>query len=167
MWNLAFEGLFAAYAETTTPARFFLHHTPYSARKEGSTGPNTVNSGLDCLSVCLSVSAVNPSFGALSGRLEGCWWRRVSGLFVAYDATTTPTRFPSFRALSTLEANQGQIDGFLSQLPYNCHQNRVAYVGDGLEICPWVASRVVGVGLVDAYDEPTRYRFMLFIRRHE
>ena len=33
-------------------------------------------------------------------------------------------------ALSTLEATQGQIDGSLSQLPYQCHQNRVASVGD-------------------------------------
>jgi len=30
----------------------------------------------------------------------------------------------------TLEATQGQIDGFLSQRPYKCHQNRVASVGD-------------------------------------
>ena len=29
-----------------------------------------------------------------------------------------------------LEATQGQIDGFFSQLPYKCHQNRVASVGD-------------------------------------
>ena len=31
---------------------------------------------------------------------------------------------------ATLEATQGQIDGFFSQLPYKCHQNRVASVGD-------------------------------------
>ena len=30
----------------------------------------------------------------------------------------------------TLEATQGQIDGFFGQLPYKCHQNRVASVGD-------------------------------------
>jgi len=29
-----------------------------------------------------------------------------------------------------LEATQGQIDGFFSQLPYKCHQNRVTSVGD-------------------------------------
>ena len=28
-----------------------------------------------------------------------------------------------------LEATQGQIDGFFSQLPYKCQQNRVASVG--------------------------------------
>ena len=33
-------------------------------------------------------------------------------------------RFPA------LEATQGQMDGFFSQFPYKCHQNRVAYVGD-------------------------------------
>ena len=31
---------------------------------------------------------------------------------------------------STLEGTQGHIGGFFSQLPYKCHQNRVAYVGD-------------------------------------
>ena len=31
---------------------------------------------------------------------------------------------------AALEATQGQIDGFFSQLPYKCHQNRVAHVGD-------------------------------------
>jgi len=36
-----------------------------------------------------------------------------------------------------------QIDGFFIQLPYKCHQNRVASVGDWLKICPWVAYRVV------------------------
>ena len=30
----------------------------------------------------------------------------------------------------TPEATQGQIDGFISQLPYKYHQNRVASVGD-------------------------------------
>ena len=44
---------------------------------------------------------------------------------------------------AAMEATQGQIDGFFSQLPYKCHQNRVASVGDWLQICPWVASRVV------------------------
>ena len=32
-------------------------------------------------------------------------------------------------SLPTLEATQGQIDGVCSQLPYKCHQNRVASVG--------------------------------------
>jgi len=30
----------------------------------------------------------------------------------------------------TLEATQRQMYGFFSQLPYKCHQNRVASVGD-------------------------------------
>jgi len=33
-------------------------------------------------------------------------------------------------ALFTPEATQGQIDGSLSQLPYQCHQNGVASEGD-------------------------------------
>ena len=37
---------------------------------------------------------------------------------------------PTGTTLATLEATQGQIDGFFSQLPYTCHQNRVASVGD-------------------------------------
>jgi len=43
---------------------------------------------------------------------------------------------------TTLEATQGQIDVFFSQLPFKCHQNRPASVGDRLKICPWVTSRV-------------------------
>jgi len=39
---------------------------------------------------------------------------------------------------TTLEATQGQIDGFFSQLPYKYHQNWVASVGDRLRIFPWV-----------------------------
>jgi len=35
-----------------------------------------------------------------------------------------------FRADPALETTQGQMDGFFSQLPYKCHQNRVASVGD-------------------------------------
>ena len=31
---------------------------------------------------------------------------------------------------NTLEATQGQIDVFFSQLPYKCRQNRGASVGD-------------------------------------
>ena len=35
-----------------------------------------------------------------------------------------------FRAWSTLEATQGQMDDCFSQLPYTYHQNRVPSVGD-------------------------------------
>ena len=34
----------------------------------------------------------------------------------------------------TLEATQGQMYGFFGQLPYKCHQNRLASVGDNPEI---------------------------------
>ena len=44
---------------------------------------------------------------------------------------------------ATLEATRGKIVGFFGQLPYKCHQNRVASVGDCVEICPWVTSKVV------------------------
>jgi len=32
--------------------------------------------------------------------------------------------------VTALETTQGQIDGFFSQLPCKCHQNRMASVGD-------------------------------------
>jgi len=69
------------------------------------------------------------------------WMRKRSG-----GSTSTPTRYhPSWRLptdITALEATQGQMDGFFSQLPYKCHQNRVASVGCWLTICPWVTSRV-------------------------
>ena len=34
--------------------------------------------------------------------------------------------FHTVTVSTTLEATLGQIDGFFSQLPYKCHQNRVA-----------------------------------------
>ena len=43
---------------------------------------------------------------------------------------------------SVLEATQGQIDGFFSQLPFKCYPLEVASVGDSLKICPWVAFSV-------------------------
>ena len=43
---------------------------------------------------------------------------------------------------SALEATQGQMDGFFSQLQYKCHLEEVASVGDRLKICPQLDSRV-------------------------
>ena len=34
------------------------------------------------------------------------------------------------RSVTDLEATQGQMDGFFSQLPYKCHLEEVASVGD-------------------------------------
>ena len=63
---------------------------------------------------------------------------------------------------TTLGTTQGQMDGFFSQLPYKRRQNRVASVGDGFKICPWVASRVdAGVGYSD--DAPCRNACKRFI----
>jgi len=55
--------------------------------------------------------------------------------------TITCMRSAVVGAPTTLEATQGQFDGFFCQLPYKCHHNRLASVGDGLKIFPWVASR--------------------------
>ena len=43
---------------------------------------------------------------------------------------------------AALEATQGQMDGFFSQLSYKCHLEEVASVGDLLKICPQLESRV-------------------------
>jgi len=41
-----------------------------------------------------------------------------------------------------MEATQGQINCFFNQLPYKCHLEEVAFVGDWLKICPQLDSRV-------------------------
>ena len=46
------------------------------------------------------------------------------------------------RDAQVLEATQGQMNGFLSQLPYKCYQDQVASVRNGLKICHWVVCRV-------------------------
>ena len=43
---------------------------------------------------------------------------------------------------AVLEETQGQIDGFLSQLPIKCYLSEVKSVGDCLKIGLWVASRI-------------------------
>ena len=67
-----------------------------------------------------------------------------SQLSVGYGAgwrirapTPTARRYPP-----ALEATQGQMDGFFSQLPYTCHLGQVASVGDRLKFCPELGSRV-------------------------
>lgn len=49
--------------------------------------------------------------------------------------------FPS--SYSTLETTQVPIDGVMRQLPFKFYLPEVASEGDGVEIYPWVASRVV------------------------
>ena len=49
---------------------------------------------------------------------------------------------PNLTQPAALEATQGQMDGFFSQLPYKCHLEEVASVGDWLKICPQLDSRV-------------------------
>ena len=44
-------------------------------------------------------------------------------------------------AYPALEATQGQMDGFISQIPYKCHLEEVASVGDCLKIRPQLDSR--------------------------
>ena len=64
-----------------------------------------------------TIGVVSP----LAWRRTGAGRRRPSALRVG----------PATRSMApTLESTQGQIDGFFSQFPYKCYQNRAAYVGD-------------------------------------
>ena len=54
----------------------------------------------------------------------------------------------------TLQAIQGQIDGFFSQLPSTCHLEVVASVGDRLKICPELDFRVGGVRTISLRASP-------------
>ena len=51
-------------------------------------------------------------------------------------------QYRSTKWVPALEATQGQMDGFFSQLPYKCYLEEVASVGNGLKICPQLDSRV-------------------------
>jgi len=62
----------------------------------------------------------------------GCWSTRHSSITCTSSALLGATLRPLDRTAPcpALEATQGQIDGLFSQLPYKCHQNQVASVGD-------------------------------------
>ena len=47
-----------------------------------------------------------------------------------------------FQTYSALEATQGRMDSFSSQLPYKCYREEVASVGGCLKICPQLDSRM-------------------------
>ena len=59
-------------------------------------------------------------------------------------AAPPPPGAPALRpeVLTALEATQGRMDGFFRQLPYKCYLEDVASVGDRLEFCPELDSRV-------------------------
>ena len=59
---------------------------------------------------------------------ESVGWRRSKPVVTQRDVKRHRT--PSRGALTTLETTQRKMDGFFSHLPYKCHQNRVASVGD-------------------------------------
>ena len=54
------------------------------------------------------------------------------GAHATAETSRTPYlhQFPTNYCRTALEATQGQNDSFFSQLPYTCHQNLVASVGD-------------------------------------
>jgi len=78
---------------------------------------NTVREATDAVKPDASVVYVPPPF-AMRAALDAI--EAEIPLVCPRPATRPPA----------LEATQGQMDGFLSQLPYKCLQNRVAYVGD-------------------------------------
>ena len=72
---------------------------------------------------------MHASSGAL--RLRGGQVDVLGELPAKDTAPPVATRAPEIPwRTAALEATQGQIDGFFNQLPYKCHQNRVAPVGD-------------------------------------
>ena len=68
---------------------------------------------------------------------------------------------------ATLEATQGQMDGFFRQLPYICDLEEVASVGDCLQSCPQFDSRV---GTLDIWSygtsKPVNQNSLHLRRRH-
>ena len=76
----------------------------------------------------------------VGGRGEAKILERLEGMFREKDAGLE--REVTLSRSATLVANQGQIDGFFGRLPYKCHQNRMASMGDCLEICPRGTSRM-------------------------
>ena len=129
--------------------RWFLQSTPLQFPPEsgGICGRLTSDLPLGCLqgglhSACQALLSTNPSSSLLSLQvLERSLSLKLSDTKV-YEPQIRARLGTSLRGSepiaqrctelrhSALEATQGQIDGFLSQLPYKCHQNRVASVTD-------------------------------------
>ena len=84
-----------------------------------------------------SAVALNPEIG----RSVKSW---LAVMWIAPAAMSACERCerPLFHAKPTLEATQGQVDDFFGHLQYKYRQNRVASVGDLLQICPWVTFRM-------------------------
>ena len=64
------------------------------------------------------------------GYLQGGCMRAQCSLHPMNPTPELPSDEFSAQEPTTLEATQGRIDGFLSQLPCKCHPNRVVSVGD-------------------------------------
>ena len=83
------------------------------------------------------------------------WWSWGGGLFLISEVPLYGAKcrggtgcedsslVPSSHPRDNPGATQGQINDFLSQLPFKCYLPEVAFVGDRHTICPWVAARVV------------------------
>ena len=88
-----------------------------------------------------------------------------------YTLRPTPCTLHLAPCLPTQETTQRQIDGFFSQLSFQCYLPEVASVGDGLGICSWVAlARRPPAGCAPHHSlnqvvspEPHRSLFTLFI----
>ena len=61
------------------------------------------------------------------------------------SSSRAPAQYHQFIYISALEATQGQMAGFVSQLPCKFHLEEVASAEDWVKICPQFDSRVVYV----------------------
>jgi len=77
--------------------------------------------------MAMEVKAKHPSFSTTP--LERFRDFMLKALFFGASLAVVPW-YAFGRRSATLEATQGQIDGFFSQLPHKCYQHRVASVGD-------------------------------------
>jgi hypothetical protein len=96
--------------------------------------------GCGCVHHCLVVSL---GLAKCSVKLT-CWvcGTNLSTLERGKSGSTKLVSPNTLTELATLEATHGNIDDFFVHLPYKCHQNEVASVGDCLSSCLWVACRV-------------------------
>ena len=112
--------------ETMAPLRaaMFQHVRSLMSSEDGAGG----GAGAELAAGNSSGSAVDVADGAMThGGLDGPAYVFDDILFLILSLTLLWVRSPSPPAL---EATQGQMDGFLIQLPYKCYLEAVASVGD-------------------------------------
>ena len=69
---------------------------------------------------------------------EAVSYERGTPVHVHMDGREESSTTETCVCTSALEATQGQMDGFFSQLPYKCNLEEVASVGDYVYICIYI-----------------------------